>query len=104
MRAVVAMRWRALGGGRGGFPEGSARAAGPVSVIDEGGELVLLAARGFILLAALMHLRRLRDAAEALRGASSRQIRQRPAEPNELACAAQCHMSACTFSTRRPAE
>lgn len=98
------MRWRALGGGRGRFPEGSARAAGPVRVIDEGGELLLLAARGFILLAALMHLRRLRGAAEALRGASRRQIRPRPAEPNELACAAQCHMNACTFPSRRPAE
>lgn len=44
--------------GRGRFPDGSARAAGPVRVIDEGGELVLPAARGFILPAALIHLRR----------------------------------------------
>lgn len=59
------------GGGR--FPDGSVRVAGPVRVIDEGGELVLPAARQIIILAALIHLRRrYEDYEEAAEASASR--------------------------------
>lgn len=61
----------------------------PVRVIDEGGELVLPAARGFILLAALIHLQRsFEEYEEAAEASVSRAKRV-------AKCVAQCHKNAC---------